>query len=395
MVSQLKSLFFHICATLKLEPQLKMTSLITQKKKRVSSELTSEQKTFNRLKKKVEKLRLDIKIAFEELDKTFKFYQAHLLPSKNLELNNLINCTKLVYNHYKNLNPAFPKKDKKFLKAFIILKTTEILSSVDPQDADPEICAILKDLEGVDYHEEVTSQLNVLKKEMERMCKKQGVDVDLSSINDFENEYDLRAKIFEAIDEAREKTKDDLRFKAKQKTKYDIEKEKKTQELENLQKKGLSTIYKQLAKVMHPDLEQDVEKKTEKEMLMKRLTHAYDTNDLHALLALKIECMSPSEDDKAQNDIQNNEQLNIFNSILKKQVDELQQELSKAFMHPKYLSIQEYLNEDLEISLLHMKHDLQIIKEKNIEYQKVIKNLSGNNPLPTLKALSSLQKYYY
>lgn len=61
----------------------------------------------------------------------------------------------------------------------------------------------------------------------------------------------------------------------KPKSKKEINRELKAQKLADMQKQNLGQIYKQLAKVIHPDLEQDEELKNEKVELMKKLTDDY------------------------------------------------------------------------------------------------------------------------
>ena len=60
-----------------------------------------------------------------------------------------------------------------------------------------------------------------------------------------------------------------------------MEKEERTRQAEQLRNKSITSIYKQLAKVLHPDLEPDAERKQAKGTLMQELTAAYRNNDLH------------------------------------------------------------------------------------------------------------------
>lgn len=50
---------------------------------------------------------------------------------------------------------------------------------------------------------------------------------------------------------------------SKPKTKKELIKEQKARELEILQNKGLNSIYKRLAKGLHPDLEQNLENRSQ------------------------------------------------------------------------------------------------------------------------------------
>lgn len=72
--------------------------------------------------------------------------------------------------------------------------------------------------------------------------------------------------------------------------------------MEEMQEKGINSIYKQLTKVFHPDLEHDSAQKAHKEELMKRLTTAYKSNDLYALVILAMEWMNGSNNGKVLRD---------------------------------------------------------------------------------------------
>lgn len=56
---------------------------------------------------------------------------------------------------------------------------------------------------------------------------------------------------------------------------------------EEHRKKSIRAIYIDLIKAFHPDTEQDLEKKLEKEEISKKITEAYGNNDLYALLNLE------------------------------------------------------------------------------------------------------------
>lgn len=53
------------------------------------------------------------------------------------------------------------------------------------------------------------------------------------------------------------------------------------------EKTDIHILFRELAKILHPDLEQDEHIRTEKEQLMKQVIHAKKQNDLHAMLVLK------------------------------------------------------------------------------------------------------------
>ncbi len=56
---------------------------------------------------------------------------------------------------------------------------------------------------------------------------------------------------------------------------------------DELAKKSITELYKELAKLIHPDLEQDEQRRHSKEQLMKELTAARDQEDVHAMLIIR------------------------------------------------------------------------------------------------------------
>jgi hypothetical protein len=103
-----------------------------------------------------------------------------------------------------------------------------------------------------------------------------------------------------------------------------------------LRKKSIGSIYKQLAKVLHPDLEPDAEQRSRKVVLMQELTAAYRANDLHTLLRLELEWIQHEQGDIAR---LTDNKLTIYNEVLREQVNELQEELFFLSRHPRYLPL--------------------------------------------------------
>ena len=109
-------------------------------------------------------------------------------------------------------------------------------------------------------------------------------------------------------------------------------------DIANAQQKNIATIYKQLAKLFHPDLEQDENRKLEKELLMKELTAAYETKNLHALLTLELRWIHGENDHLAT---LTDEKLAIYLQILKEQAYELSVQKNEMIYQPQYYVLME------------------------------------------------------
>ncbi|MCF0040210.1 hypothetical protein [Dyadobacter fanqingshengii] len=85
--------------------------------------------------------------------------------------------------------------------------------------------------------------------------------------------------------------------------------------------KSVRTVYMDLVKAFHPDLEKDEAEKLRKTDIMQQVTQAYQENNLLKLLKLQIE-LDRIDQDELENLSKN--QLNYYNKVLKQQVEELE-----------------------------------------------------------------------
>lgn len=348
--------------------------------------LSPSQKTFNRLRKKIETLQKKLQQEHQQLDHSLAFYQEKIQPAQKKWYQVLSEVVKLAYEQYQKPK-HFSPKERNILKEFLLNKINEIFSSTPLDEHEIEMRSIFEDLSGLSYQEILSEGFSNMKQEIEDMFKENGVDVDLSHINMTENTEEIERQFFDAMFDAKqmmEELEEQEEPVIKPKTKKQLQKEAKVQELEKLQQKGIGTIYKQLAKIFHPDLEHSSERKAEKEQLMKQLTSAYENNDLHTLLMLEMEWMNPSEEDaKAQSD----ELLKIYNSILKEQVATLQESIEMAFLHPKYVSIQSYATHPFFGVTFVLEMTYNTLREDLRNCQRIIKSLQSPESAKTIRQI--------
>ena len=105
---------------------------------------------------------------------------------------------------------------------------------------------------------------------------------------------------------------------------------------EEARKRTVVGIYKQLAKVLHPDLEQDPALRERKHALMQDLTKAYREGDLHTLLRLELEWINREEGDLAR---LGDEKLGIYSELLEEQVAELEAEIRDLPYSPRFAAV--------------------------------------------------------
>jgi len=122
------------------------------------------------------------------------------------------------------------------------------------------------------------------------------------------------------------------------KGKRQLEKEERLRQAEVARKKSIGSIYRQLVRALHPDLEQNPPERERKHCLMQQLTTAYHDNDLHTLLRLELEWI---EHEKSDVQRLSDEKLRIYNEVLKEQVDDLEAQIDELPLDPRYQVIVE------------------------------------------------------
>lgn len=392
-----------------------MNSLLIRPSQKI---LSKSQETFNRLIKKIEKIQNNIKKTEAELNQGLHYYHSYVRPTQKIMVEKLSECIPIFYSYYTQPRLKLSKNEKGILKELIASLLSQLSNYVPVQDLNEEIIEIIKDIDGVNVKEVFKDEFDSLKKEIWEFAKQEGLDLDFSSINATDSEEEMKAKIQEAIlkakgnkqrEEEEVVERSDVKEKVKKKTKLQLKKEQREREVEELHKKGLSKIYKQLARVLHPDLERDPLLKAEKEELMKKLTVAYDNQDLHTLLSLEITWMNRNAENENDSHVQADEQLKIYNALLKEQTKSLEEELNVLFRHPRYFDIQHLINgnsssildilenENCTLSSDFRRYSKAIIDLKDGSNFKGIKEILkafSNPPNPDMVELIEMMKFF-
>ena len=369
----------------KAESQSATKQLIIGKQNK--QELNKQQKTFNRLVKRLENLRKDFDKKSDKLRKQLEFYGQHIHPLEQTITEHRKEAVKLLYKSYKD-EKAISKKDKEVLIEVISSQLSDIFhhSSEKP---DEEIMEIFEAIEGMSYDKAAEEDFQTMKNEMSEAFEEMGFDIDLDDLHNNMSEEEMMRKMFEMFGNLQEQAeaKEAARPKRK-KTKRQIEKEEREKQIEEAKSKNIATIYKQLARIFHPDLERDPVLKSEKEDLMKQLTNAYDKNDLHTLLRLELEWIHKEEDNL---DKLSDEKLSIYNEVLREQVRDLEREIFMLGQHPRYAPLQRFSMFSFGVSsssfgLEREKHRLERTIE---EIKKSVDELKGKNAIKELKTIIS------
>ena len=175
---------------------------------------------------------------------------------------------------------------------------------------------------------------------VEDMASAMGVDLDLSDLDvngdPEEMEALLKDRLAAAMDAGEQSNKPK---KPRKKSKAQLEKEHKQQEREEAKKRDFKSLFKQLAKALHPDLETDPLMKEHKEVWMKRLTSAYEAGDLRDMLQIEMEWLGEEATNLSQ---AGDEKLKVYCEVLKEQIAEMRQQTYDLSFHPQYQTLDRF-----------------------------------------------------
>lgn len=297
--------------------------------------LSKNQEAFNKLTKKIEKLQKDIDKKQLQFDLALKIYGNELYPAQLRVLETRHKMITVLWNIYKS--NKLSKTDQRQLKNVLQYHLQEYFTQTEIEP-DETLQNIFSELEGISYDKMMQDEKEKMNAQMQEMFDKMDVDIDGVDVND---EAAMAAKIAEARQkmaemQERNDERDRLRQEKKKKTAKQAENEKMQQAVEEMKQKNISTIYKQLAKLFHPDLEQDTERKVEKEILMKELVAAYEAKNLHALLTLELKWIHKETDHLES---LTEEKLAIYLQILKEQASNLEYEKYNILKQPQYSTL--------------------------------------------------------
>ncbi len=350
--------------------------------------LTKNQIAFNKLTARIEKLHKELEKKAIQLDTAIDIYSNSIHPLRQQiteQKRGLIDTLWPIY-----LRREVSKSEIGYLKAMLKNLVEDILQS-SSNEPDTELKKIFGQLEGESYESVKKREEAMFKNEVQDMFD--GLDIDVD-VKDFDvNDKDFAKKLAEAQEKMREKMeREQQQFmhqqrhkKPKKKTAKQVEKEKMQQALDEMKQKNISTIYRQLAKLFHPDLEQDEERIAEKEVLMKQLTAAYESKNLHMLLSLELKWIHKENDHLAS---LTEEKLVIYLKILSEQAQQLEVDKLQLIQKPQYsILIEDFGFSIMHQPLLYLKREEKILEEEINSLKSDIANSQSANKLKYIKAM--------
>jgi len=295
-------------------------------------QLSKNQLAFNKLTQKIEKLNKEIERKKLQFDAAVKMYATALYPAqlKVLEARNKLITTLWEIYRSKKLSKA----NQRNLKQVLLFHLKESFAQ-DTTEPSKELQDIFSALNGISYGQAKKEEAEMMADQMKAMFANFKMDTEGLDVAD---EAAMAAKLEEfqqqiEMEEAAQEEKRNQRNAKKKKSKKQEEYEKLQQAIQDAKQKNIGSIYRQLAKIFHPDMEQDAEKKVAKEILMKELTAAYEAKNLHTLLSLELKWIYK---ESSHLDTLADDKLSVYLQLLKEQVNNLENEKQGIFQQPQY-----------------------------------------------------------
>ncbi|MEI7928458.1 MAG: hypothetical protein WCH40_07910 [Verrucomicrobiales bacterium] len=311
--------------------------------------LSPAQVEFNKRMKALEKERANHERQRARLDKELHLCTTELMPL--VEASNRAE-RELIFAAVKaRTSLKLTPKRNKWLGDLISGKAADLLA--DPTGLSPEeidqLEALIKEL-GPSFLDEERREMDMeefdeLRDFMEDMARQAGVELDLSGIDLQGDPVEVDRQFRERFDAAEgtfQKANQGTAASGKRKrkpSKAELERERLREEVEAAKSRDLKSLYKQLAKVLHPDLETDPVLRAHKENWMKRLNTAQANGDLRDMLAIEMEWLGEEAGNLAK---ASDEKLRIYSMVLKEQLEDLREQTVMLIHEPQYHTIMRF-----------------------------------------------------
>lgn len=311
--------------------------------------LSSAQAEFNRLMKRLENERAKYLREQTKLDKMLLTASRDLMPL----IENFHRTDHAILTEVLEAIPTvkLDAKRRGLLEDLICRKAEDLLK--DPVGLTEEdiaaIKAVLEKLDPIDpdapLTEKEAEEFDFLRGMLETAAAQAGLDLDLSDLDPSMDPEDFERIVRERMVAVAEKLEQKPAKPARKQTKAQINKAKRIKEQEDAKKRDLKSLYKQLAKALHPDLETDPILKSHKETWMKRLTTAYSDGDLRGLLQIEMEWLG----EEASNlSTAGDEKLKVYCAVLKEQIrEQIREQRDRTEWltdEPQYFSLRRFIN---------------------------------------------------
>ncbi len=191
--------------------------------------------------------------------------------------------------------------------------------------------------------EDEEEEFDFLREMIEQSARAAGVELDLSDLDPSSDPEEFERTVRERLGAAAALFEDapPAAKRPRKPTKAQAEKERKRLELEDAKNRDLKSLFKQLAKAFHPDLEPEPLLKEHKKVWMQRLNTAYAANDLREMLQLEMEWLGEEATNLAT---AGDEKLKVYCMVLKEQIEDFKAKAHHLKYEPQYGPLQRFID---------------------------------------------------
>ena len=190
-------------------------------------------------------------------------------------------------------------------------------------------------------------EFDFLREVIEQTARQAGVDLDISDLDPNGDPEEFERIVRERLGAASAMFDETGDFSAgaanprRKPTKAQAEKERKRLEIEAAKNRDLKSLFKQLAKAFHPDLEPDPLLREHKQGWMQRLNSAYAASDLREMLQLEMEWLGEEATNLAT---AGDEKLKVYCMVLKEQIADFKAKAHHLKYEPQYGPLQRFID---------------------------------------------------
>ncbi len=291
---------------------------------KTGEKLSRLQTQFNSYTQKIDALKQFITQAKANIDFGRKLYNEKIVPIHAKMRQVDIDIIYLLDEHFEA--PKTNKSLKKNISYYMVAELPQIISMTEDSE---KLEKIYQKHNGASYKDELNEQNDATNDRIKEMF---GFDMTNPDERDEFFKQNASGNLFENLfggnknNQKSAKNENHEQRESKKKTAGQIAKELKAEEEAKNIGQASRKIYTELVKQFHPDKEHDELERERKTEIMKRITQAYEKNDLFDLLKLQLEYL---QIDKGHINKLADDKLKYYNKILKEQLEELQDELSE------------------------------------------------------------------
>ena len=283
-----------------------------------AAQLSKEQKQFNQLVKKVDKLRHSLGMWHE-----FVPLYARQLATKIRPLHVRVRARHMEMAMVLDRaidGPALSKRQRAKAVDLLLWQLSDLLDD----EEDPALVALYDKHSTVSFADEAQHGLDVM-----RSFASDVLGVELDDDDEIDTPEELAAALDEAIRAQRSEQAESAARKRRKSAQAVAQEAQRAQAAEGASR-AVREIYRKLASELHPDREPDAAERQRKTALMQQVNQAYAASDLLTLLGLQL---SIEQIDASALTTLARDRLLHYNLVLKEQVRQLEQELEDIKIH--------------------------------------------------------------